>query len=97
MDYYFLPDANKKKYNGPIPSDRDAFIQMAKGLDYIHSEGLVHRDVKPGNVLISTTDKYVLLKWSDFGLSKPDSHVSLIKPSSSGINRYLLYIYFALV
>jgi|GEM_PF-3268915 len=41
--------------------------QIGKGLAYAHSKGLVHRDIKPGNILIS--DKGVA-KIVDFGLAK---------------------------
>jgi serine/threonine protein kinase len=43
---------------------------MAIGLAYIHKQGLAHRDVKPENVLISSTYDIVRMKWADFGLSK---------------------------
>lgn len=41
--------------------------EVADGLDYIHSKKLVHRDIKPGNILISLKSQ---IKISDFGLSK---------------------------
>ncbi len=51
-----------------MPSDIEALCQMANGLDYIHSKNVVHRDIKPDNVLISPS---YILKISDFGFSKP--------------------------
>ncbi len=42
--------------------------EVAKGLDYIHHQGLVHRDVKPGNILLMKSGE---VKLGDFGLSIP--------------------------
>uniref|UniRef100_A0A0P5IGZ3 Calcium/calmodulin-dependent protein kinase kinase n=1 Tax=Daphnia magna TaxID=35525 RepID=A0A0P5IGZ3_9CRUS len=56
------------KYTDPMPSEIDGMIQMASGLQYIHSQQFVHRDIKPANVLIS---KSHVLKISDFGFCRP--------------------------
>jgi WD40 repeat protein/serine/threonine protein kinase len=45
----------------------DISIQMAWGLHYAHEQGLIHQDVKPGNVLITPEGT---AKITDFGLAK---------------------------
>ena len=44
----------------------DFVIQTAKGLEYAHGEGVVHRDIKPGNLLL---DKRGAIKILDMGLA----------------------------
>nr|XP_023018344.1 ovarian-specific serine/threonine-protein kinase Lok-like [Leptinotarsa decemlineata] len=57
---------------GPTFSESTAkffFYQMVLAVQYLHSVGITHRDLKPGNILLSTTDTKTLLKITDFGLS----------------------------
>jgi serine/threonine protein kinase len=42
------------------------FSHTAEGLTYIHGKGILHNDIKPGNILISNTGEFLL---SDFGIS----------------------------
>lgn len=57
------------KENGPIPYRQAAelILQAARGLQHAHKQGLVHRDIKPGNLLL---DRSGTLKVLDVGLAR---------------------------
>lgn len=60
---------------GPMPW-KDALVYMGRLLDtmnYVHSKGVIHRDIKPGNIMIRPDGRICLL---DFGVAK-DANASI--------------------
>ena len=55
--------------DGPLPVERaiDVAAQVAGALDYAHRSGIIHRDVKPGNILLCDDGR---AKVADFGIAK---------------------------
>ena len=60
--------------------------ELVLALRYIHTHGIVHRDVKPENILVDAQGHLVLV---DFGLSKQKPHPSARTFSVSGTSEYL--------
>ena len=44
--------------------------QVVQAVEYLHSRGVCHRDIKPGNILLVERSDRSLLKLADFGVSK---------------------------
>ena len=87
MDMGSLQDV-LKRISGPIP---ERFIptlmwQIVKGLEFLHSHKHIHRDIKPGNVLLNSSG---VAKLSDFGISKTLDNTANICDTFVGTATYM--------
>jgi serine/threonine protein kinase len=61
-----------------LPEAVDVIVQVGRGLQALHRRGLLHRDVKPANVLFRSTDDGERAVLSDLGLGKSLDEISRI-------------------
>ena len=53
-----------------ISKSKKIFNQLIDGLEYIHKNNIIHRDIKPKNIFLKENNEDFIIKIGDFGLSK---------------------------
>ena len=85
MEYCDLGDLGDffKNHNGIVQNVQTKLklmLQISGGIDFLHANNIVHRDIKPGNILLKLSPtRNAIVKLGDFGLSKildPDAVTS---------------------
>lgn len=82
MDYAQLGTLRKQYPRGTqlsLPLVASYVVQVAQALQYAHSQKIIHRDVKPENMLLSRNGDIVL---SDFGIATMTHHTSSLSHST---------------
>lgn len=67
-----------------VPTKNSIILQVLNGLRVLHESNIVHGDITPYNVLLQFTTREVVVKISDFGLSKaiPERYSLLLSSSA---------------
>lgn len=82
MDLYKYISKNPKL---GIVARRKVAIQVLNGFKYIHSKGLLHRDISYSNILLKLYDNNIIVRISDFGLAKRvDSQLTSLNTDVKG-------------
>ena len=89
MEYLEGETLEQKVSKGPVPASEllRIAIQVADALERAHRQGLIHRDLKPGNIMLTKSGAKLL----DFGLAKrvADSSVANALTALTASNRKL--------
>jgi serine/threonine protein kinase len=81
--------ARMVRAKGPMPITHACYFvyQAALGLEHAHEEGMVHRDIKPGNLMLSHSKGRAIIKVLDFGLAKANCELLALDLRRADLNR----------
>ena len=68
----------------PLPRVADIFDSVCNALDYAHQEGIIHKDVKPSNIML---DKIGAVKIADFSIAQEVGGEAAARDSVQGSNQ----------
>ena len=82
MEYVEGEDLRQKVRRGPLPLEEalDIAIQAAEGLEKAHQKGIVHRDIKSANIMVTESGQAKIM---DFGLAKLHGGTALTKEGAT--------------
>jgi serine/threonine protein kinase len=90
MDYLVMEcvegeTLGKRLEKGPLPLEQvlKYGAQIADGLDKAHRSGVVHRDLKPGNIMLTPSGAKLL----DFGLAKPTAPATSVATMTAAVTQ----------
>lgn len=89
------PDLRRTLKSGPLGPHETASLgaDLADALNYVHSNGVIHRDVKPANILLypqAENDTRLYPKLTDFGIARmTDATVATAHGATIGTANYL--------
>ena len=74
---------------GPLPVEHAAYFayQATCGLQYLHEMGMIHRDIKPTNLMVTRTGNHALIKLIDFSFAKQAGSEE-VDAQPTGLNRF---------
>jgi len=77
----------------PVKEGLEILRQMAAGLAAIHDQGIVHRDIKPNNIMLEGSGEKVRLWITDFGLARAHESETTVqsKPGVAGTPGYIAH------
>ncbi|CAI5533110.1 unnamed protein product [Closterium sp. Naga37s-1] len=84
-------DPTKAPFSLTLPQLLSILIGAARGLEYLHSFGFVHRDIKLANILISA---HMQAKVADFGLIREGEGATVLSTRVVGTPGYVDPVYF---
>lgn len=80
--FFYIQNLDAKRYNET--EVKKIFLDICNGVQYLHENGVVHRDIKPNNILINTENNSI--KITDFNVAKFIDYKSKVYNNSNYSN-----------
>lgn len=83
----------RKRVPFSLPVAVDLMLQIARGMEYLHSQNIYHGDLNPSNILVKarSVDGYLHVKVSGFGLSSSISLITQKSPTQNESHPFIWY------
>ena len=96
MIFEYCSEGDLSNYLDKVPENRISeteahylVSQLINAMDYLHEHKIIHRDIKPQNILLHRKKELIVLKLADFGFAKELKDIDEIMQSACGTPLYM--------